>query len=131
MSDGPKRRLAAIVGVDVVGYSRLMGADEPGTLASLKEHRAAIDPVAEKHGGRIVGAAGDGLLLEFPCVAEAVGSAIEVQTLMAERNADLPSDKMMLYRDDINRGNVLVNGKEIFIAFAKPLAGNKAKELCG
>jgi adenylate cyclase len=114
MSDGPLRRLAAIVAIDVVGYSRLMGADEPGTLVRLKEHRAATDPIGEKHGGRIVGTAGDGLLLEFPSVVEAVGSAIEVQILMAERNANLPDDKKMLYRIGVHLGDVMIDGDDIF-----------------
>jgi TolB-like protein/Tfp pilus assembly protein PilF len=114
MVDGPRRRLAAIVAIDVVGYSRLMGVDEPGTLARLKEHRADTDPIGEKHGGRIVGTAGDGLLLEFPSVVEAVSSAIEVQTLMAERNANLPDDKKMLYRIGIHLGDVMIDGDDIF-----------------
>lgn len=123
--------MAAIVAIDVVGYSRLVGADEPGILAQLKEQRVAADLIAEKHGGRIVGAAGDGLLLEFPSVAESVGSAIEVQTLMAVRNGDLPDAKNMLYCVDTNRGYVLVNGQEISITVTKPLASDKAKGRCG
>ena len=92
------RRLTTIVAIDVAGYSRLMGADEAGTLARLKQHRAATDPIHAAHGGRIVGTAGDGLLLEFPSVVEAVASAVEVQKVMAERNAPLPDDEKMLYR---------------------------------
>ncbi len=82
-----ERRLAAIVAIDVAGYSRLMGADEEGTLATLKAHRAVIDPISQNNGGRIVGTAGDGVLWEFPSVTAAVTSAIEAQTLMTERNA--------------------------------------------
>ena len=114
MADGPQRKLTAIVIIDVVGYSRLMGADEPGTLARLKEHRAATDPLYLKHGGRIVGTSGDGLLLEFPSVVEAVSSAIEVQNLMAERNADRPNDQKMLYRIGINLGDVMIDGDDIY-----------------
>jgi TolB-like protein/class 3 adenylate cyclase len=114
MSDGIQRRLAAIVAIDVVGYSRLMGADEPGTLARLKEYRAAIDPICEKHGGRIVGAAGDGMLLEFPSVVEAVTSAIEAQALMSERNAELPDDEKMLFRIGVNLGDVMIDGDDIY-----------------
>jgi len=93
MTEGTERRLAAIVAIDVAGYSRLMGADERGTLRRLKEHRAAAEPISMTHGGRLVGTAGDGLLLEFPSVVAAVESTIEIQTLMAERNADLADDE--------------------------------------
>ena len=71
MPDGSQRKLAAIVFADVVGYSRLMGADEEGTLAALKAHRNAIDPVIFSHGGRIVKTIGDGLLIEYPTVVPA------------------------------------------------------------
>ena len=108
------RRLAAIVAIDVAGYSRLMGADEAGTLTRLKEHRAATDPIGAEHGGRIVGTAGDGLLLEFPSVIEAVNFARKTQAVMAERNADLPDDHKMLYRIGINLGDVMVDGDDIY-----------------
>ena len=84
-----QRRLSAIVCTDIAGYSRLMGADEAGTLAGLKAHRQAIDPAIAANGGRIVKASGDGLLIEFPSVFEAVRSALAVQRLMAERNAEI------------------------------------------
>ena len=110
MSEGnTERRLAAIVAIDVAGYSRLMGADEEGTLAALKGHREVVDPISIEHGGRIVGTAGDGVLLEFPSVIEAVAAAVKVQTIMAERNADIPDDKKMLFRVGINLGDVLVD----------------------
>ena len=83
--------MAAVVAIDVVGYSRLMGADELGTLARLKENRAATDPIGERHGGRIVGTAGDGLLLEFPNVVAAVECCVAVQEGMAVSNADTNS----------------------------------------
>ncbi len=111
---GVERRLAAIVAIDVAGYSRLMGADEEGTLATLKAHRAVIDPISQNNGGRIVGTAGDGLLLEFPSVVAAVSFAIETQGVMAERNADIPDDRKMLYRIGINQGDVLVDGDDIY-----------------
>jgi TolB-like protein/Flp pilus assembly protein TadD len=111
---GAERRLAAIVAIDVAGYSRLMGADEAGTLAALKGHRAAIEPIGQKHGGRIVGIAGDGLLLEFPSVVEAASFAVETQGVMAERNADIVDDQKMLYRIGINLGDVLVDGDDIY-----------------
>ena len=112
--EGVTRRLAAIVAIDVVGYSRLMGEDEAGTLARLKERRAVTDSISEKHGGRIVGTAGDSVLLEFPSVVEAVTCAVEVQKIMAECNVGLPADQQMLYRIGINLGDVLVDGDDIF-----------------
>ena len=111
---GAERRLAAIVAIDVAGYSRLMGADEKGTLAALKGHRAATDPISQKHGGRIVGTAGDGVLLEFPSVVAAVECTVEIQAVMAERNADIADDQKMLYRIGINLGDVLVDGEDIY-----------------
>ncbi len=111
---GGERRLAAIVAIDVAGYSRLMGADEKGTLAALKGHRAATDPISQKHGGRIVGTAGDGVLLEFPSVVAAVECAVEIQAVMAERNADIADDQKMIYRIGINLGDVLVDGDDIY-----------------
>jgi len=114
MSEGAQRRLAAIVAIDVAGYSRLMGADEQGTLAALKANREAVTPIVLSHGGRIVGSAGDGLLLEFPSVTEAVLCAVEIQPLMAERNADLPHERKMLYRIGVNLGDVMIDGDDIF-----------------
>ena len=109
-----ERRLAAIVAIDVAGYSRLMGADEEGTLATLKAHRDTTDPIGLAHGGRIVGEAGDGILFEFPSVVEAVSAAVEVQAIMAARNADVSDEKKMLFRIGINLGDVLVDGDNIF-----------------
>ncbi len=87
MSEGTRRRLAAIVSADVVGYSRLIGADEASTLAALRAHRSElIDPLIAEHGGRIVKTMGDGLLLEFPSVVGAVNCSIAVQLGMAGRN---------------------------------------------
>ena len=83
-----QRRLAAIVSFDVAGYSRLMGRDESGTLAALKAHRRElIDPKIAEHGGRIVKTTGDGLLVEFSSVVDAVRCAVDVQRGMAERNS--------------------------------------------
>ena len=115
MAEGEtQRRLAAVVAIDVAGYSRLMGADEQATLATLKAHREAVTPVIRGHGGRVVGTAGDGLLLEFPSVTAAVLCAVEVQPMMAERNADLPDDRKMLYRIGINLGDVMIDGDDIY-----------------
>src|SRR5215468_2455437 len=96
------RRLAAIVAADLAGYSRLMEADEAGTASALREHQAAVDPLVAHHGGRIVKTTGDGVLLEFPSVVAAVECAVAVQKLMAERNADVPQDRRMLFRIGIN-----------------------------
>lgn len=84
-----------------------MGRDEQGTLQRLKQHRAVTDPIGARHGGRIVGSAGDGLLVEFPSVVEAVNYAVEIQTVMAERNAGLPDDDKMLYRQCRKRSRTL------------------------
>lgn len=109
-----ERRLAAIFVSDIVGYSRLMSEDETGTLASLKAHRNATDPLILSHGGRIVKSTGDGLLVEFPSVVEAVQAAIEIQRTMAERNALLPDDRRMVLRIGINIGDVLADDDDIF-----------------
>jgi TolB-like protein/class 3 adenylate cyclase/tetratricopeptide (TPR) repeat protein len=108
-----KRRLAAILAVDVVGYSRLMGADEAGTARALRGHREAISPLVKLHGGRIVKTIGDGALLEFPSVVAAVECAVSIQKLMAERNAEAPADQRMLFRIGVNLGDVLIEGGDI------------------
>src|SRR6267154_5586275 len=107
------RRLAAIVAVDVAGYSRLMGLDEVGTARTLREHRKVTDDLVAKHGGRIVKTTGDGLLLEFPSVVDAVECAVAVQVLMAERDEDVPRDRRMLYRIGINLCEILIEGDDI------------------
>jgi TolB-like protein/class 3 adenylate cyclase len=108
-----QRRLAAILAADVAGYSRLMGADEASTALALRKHRAAVDPIVMSHGGRIVKSTGDGVLLEFPSIVAAVECAVAVQKLMAERNADVPEDRRMLFRMGINLGDVLIEGDDI------------------
>ncbi len=107
------RRLAAILAADVVGYSRLMGEDEAGTARAVREHREAARPIVAGLGGRIVKTTGDGLLLEFPSVVAAVECAITIQKLMAERNAETPENKRILYRIGVNLGDVLVEGDDI------------------
>ncbi len=107
------RRLAAILAVDVVGYSRLMGEDEAGTAIAVREHREAARPIVAGLGGRIVKTTGDGLLLEFPSVVAAVECAIAVQKLMAERNAETPEAKRIVYRIGVNLGDVLIEGDDI------------------
>jgi adenylate cyclase len=109
------RRLAAIVSADIAGYSRLMGQDESGTLAALKALRQeVIDPAIASHGGRIVKTTGDGLLLEFPSVVNAVRCAVEVQTAMADRTGDVPEDQRIAFRIGINIGDIIVEGDDIF-----------------
>jgi TolB-like protein len=107
------RRLAAIVAADVAGYSRLMGLDEVGTAHNLREHRKVTDALVAKHGGRLVKTAGDGVLLEFSSVVDAVECAVAVQAVMAERNEGLPEDRRMLYRMGINLGDILIEGDDI------------------
>lgn len=109
------RRLAAIVSLDVVGYSRLMGVDESGTLAALKGHRRElIDPKIAAHDGRIVKTTGDGLLLEFPSVVDAVRCAVDVQRGMTERNAGVAPDQRLDFRIGINVGDIIIDGDDIF-----------------
>ena len=109
------RKLAAILAADVAGYSRLMGADEAGTLATLKAHRdELIGPEIAGRGGRIVGTAGDSVLAEFASVVDAVDCAVAIQTAMAGRNAALADDRKMLFRMGINLGDVIVEGDDIY-----------------
>src|SRR6202043_755953 len=110
-----QRRLAAILAADVAGYSRLMGADEEGTLAALKELRRELaDPKIKEHRGRIVKTTGDGLLIEFASVVDAVRSAVEVQREMAERNADVSPDGRIEFRMGINLGDIMKDGADIY-----------------
>ena len=109
-----QRRLAAILAADAVGYSRLIGADEEGTLAALKAHRLElIDPKVERHHGRIVKTPGDGALIEFASVVDAVRCAIDVQRGMAERNTGVPSDERIEFRIGINVGDIVIDGDDI------------------
>jgi adenylate cyclase len=116
MSEGRvERRLAAIMAVDVVGYSRLMGIDEEGTLAALKAIRRELsDPKIAEHRGRIVKTIGDGLLVEFASVVDAVRCAVEVQQEMAGRNADVPDDKRIVFRVGIHQGDIIIDDGDIF-----------------
>jgi TolB-like protein/class 3 adenylate cyclase/tetratricopeptide (TPR) repeat protein len=104
-----ERKLAAILAADVVGYSRLMGEDEAGTLARLKEHRRElIDPKISEHKGRIVKTTGDGILIEFPSVVEAVACAVAVQRGMAERNVATPEEQRIVFRVGVNLGDIII-----------------------
>ena len=110
-----QRRLAAILSADVVGYSRLMGEDEAGTLNALKAHRkACIDPAIEAHQGRMVKLMGDGALVEFASVVDAVQCAAAVQDGIAARNAEVPADKRIEFRIGVNLGEVIVEGDDIY-----------------
>jgi adenylate cyclase len=109
-----ERRLAAIVCADVAGYSRMMGADEAGTHAAFKAHRAAVHPIILNHGGRIVKMTGDGFLMEFPSIVGAIEAAVAMQVLMAERNAHLPAERMMQFRLGGHMGDVIADEDELF-----------------
>jgi Adenylate cyclase, family 3 (some proteins contain HAMP domain) len=110
-----QRRLAAILAADVVGYSRLMGGDEAGTLAALKLRRSEVlAPLVSQHGGRIFKLMGDGVLVEFPSVVDAVECAVEVQKGMAAANAALPADKQLLLRIGVSLGDVMVEGGDLY-----------------
>jgi len=107
------RRLAAILAADIAGYSRLMGADEVGTLQALREHRRAADPLIAQFGGRVVKTTGDGVLIEFGSVVGAVECALGLQRLAAERNAGISAERRMEWRIGIHIGDVLIEADDI------------------
>jgi len=110
-----ERRLAAILAADVVGFSRLMEANEERTLGALKHHRREFfDPIVTKHGGRIFKVMGDGCLIEFGSVLNAVRCAVEIQTGMPERNAGVPDDRHIKFRIGINLGDIIVDGDDFY-----------------
>src|SRR5258708_19168404 len=110
-----ERRLAAILAADIAGYSRLMGANEEGTLARLKAVRKAlVDPAIASHRGRIVKTTGDGMLVEFASAVDAVRSAVEVQRSMAEQNAAVPQDQRIEFRMGIHVGDIIFDDNDIF-----------------
>jgi adenylate cyclase len=110
-----ERRLAAIFAGDVAGYSRLMGLDEEGTLAALKRHRRElVDPKIKEHRGRIVKLTGDGILVEFASVVDAVRCAVEIQRGMAERNVEVPAERRIEYRIGLNVGDIIIDDKDIY-----------------
>jgi adenylate cyclase len=109
------RRLITIVAADVVGYSRLMAADESGTFAQLKAHRKELlDPKTTEYRGRTVKLMGDGALMEFGSVVDAVNFAVDVQRAMTERNTNVPEDRRIIYRIGINIGDIIVEGDDIY-----------------
>src|SRR6478752_8742648 len=112
---GPDRRLAAVLAADMVGFSRLMEADETGTLARLRTHRIElIDPAIAKNKGRLIKTTGDGLLVEFQSVTDAVKCAVEIQQRMKRRNSDVPEDRRIEFRIGINLGDIIFDDGDIF-----------------
>ena len=110
-----QRRLAAILAADVVGYSRMMGRDESGTLARLREHRKqGFEPTLARHGGRLVKLTGDGALAEFPSAVDALGAAIEFQQAMSEANRDQPEDTRIVFRIGLHLGDLIVDGDDLY-----------------
>jgi adenylate cyclase len=113
--ENEERRLTTILAADVVGFSRLMGVDESGTLSALKAHRKEIiEPKSQEYGGRTVKLMGDGTLMEFASVVDAVLFAVEVQCAMREQNADVSVERQIVYRIGINIGDIIVDGDDIF-----------------
>jgi len=110
-----QRRLAAIVAADVVGYSRLMGRDESGTLARLRKNRTEhLDPVVAKYGGRLVKLTGDGALMEFGSAVDALSASIEFQQAIAEANRDQPADTGLVFRMGLHLGDLIVDGDDLY-----------------
>src|SRR5829696_322522 len=110
-----ERRLAAVLAVDVVGYTRLMGRDEAGTHARLKViRRELLEPAVKRHGGRVVKSTGDGVLAEFPSAVEAAVCAVEVQRAMLDRNANISEDKRIVFRMGLNVGDLIIGDGDIF-----------------
>ena len=108
-----ERRLAAILAADVVGYSRLMEADEEGTVQALNACRRIVDGLVLDHRGRVFGSAGDSVIAEFPSPVEAVRCAVEIQRALEGRNADLPEDRCLRLRIGINLADVVVEGEDL------------------
>ncbi|WP_439603166.1 adenylate/guanylate cyclase domain-containing protein [Devosia sp.] len=108
------RRLAAVLCADIAGYSALIGADESGTVAALKGHQTAVLQLLQRHGGRVVDLAGDGIVAEFSSTVSAVEAAVAMQALMAERNAEVPVNKRMIFRIGVNQGDVVHDDAHIY-----------------
>src|SRR5260370_23055896 len=112
--DKVKRRLTTVLCADVYGYSRLMGADEAGTLGTLRRHRSAIAALVERHDGRIVNTWRDAVIAEFASVVEAVQCAVEVQQEISNQESDAPDAQRMRFRIGVNLGDVMVDGADIY-----------------
>jgi adenylate cyclase len=109
------RRLGAIFAGDIAGYSRLMSIDEEGTLRQLKGHRKElVDPKITEHRGRIVKTTGDGMLVEFASVVDAVRCAVDIQRGMGERNANVPAEKRIQFRIGLNVDDIIIDGDDIY-----------------
>src|ERR1700693_1806567 len=109
------RRLAAILAADIAGYSRLMGTDDEGTLRLLKAYRKElVDPKIAEHRGRIVKTTGDGMLVEFVSVVDAVRCAVDIQRAMSERNTEVPAEKRIEFRIGINVGDIISDANDIY-----------------
>ena len=110
-----QRRLAAVMSTDVVGYSRLMGADEAGTLSALKQLRASvIDPLIAEHRGRTVKLMGDGSLVEFGSAVDAVDCAVNIQRLVAKQNLGAPDSRSIIFRIGVNVGDLMIDGNDLY-----------------
>jgi adenylate cyclase len=110
-----QRKLAAIVAADVVGYSRLMGRDESGTLARLREHRKErLEPALARYGGRLVKLTGDGALVEFASAVDALSSAIEFQQAVADTNQTRPDSEQVVFRIGLHLGDLIVDGDDLY-----------------
>jgi adenylate cyclase len=114
MPQSQSRRLAAILAADIAGYSALMGADEACTVRDLNSHQAIVLPMVGEFGGRVVDTAGDGILAEFPSVVNAVKCAVAIQSMMAERNAEIEPEHRMQFRVGINIGEVICDEARIY-----------------
>ena len=114
MTTKVRRRLTTLLCADVEGYARLMGADEAGTLETLRRYRAAMATLIERHDGRIVNTWGDAVIAEFPSVVEAVQCAVETQQELSTYNGALPEPRRMIFRIGIHLGDVMVEGDDIY-----------------
>jgi class 3 adenylate cyclase len=114
MPENPSRKLAAILAADIVGYSVLMGADEPRTVRDLKGHQTVVLPMVAEHGGRVIDTAGDGILAEFASVVNALECAVAIQKRMAERNATVEPERRMQFRMGVNLGDVIYDEARIY-----------------
>lgn len=113
-SQGVLRRLEAILAADAVGFSRLVGEDEVGTIRAFKAHRSeCIDPAIARHRGRIFKTTGDGVLVEFASIVDAVACGIEIQRNIAARNAAVPEIKRIVFRIGINVGDIVIDGEDV------------------
>ena len=109
------RRLEAILAADVVGYSRLMGRDENGTLARLKAHRTErLEPILARHAGRLVKLTGDGALVEFSSAVDALSAAIAFQQAVTDANRDQPEDTCIVFRIGLHLGDLIVEGEDLY-----------------